>query len=266
VRAACVLIAILAAGCLSKPGFAEDWRPPPVPRFISKAYAGTQGQGTSVGSPGMSLDGYQISTAGIEDGDLVLFIANVDNGSDSVWPDPVAPGFTQLYQSFYNGGDGQTYVVDWKIADHEPATYAGQYGQGKGSSAATIALIAVTGYLDAAPINASAAANELGQEGAAPATATSDGVNTSVPNTTLIWAYGSDWLGSPGNNTFAPPAGFTELVAFGDHGGNGWDWTSQEVSYRANPSSGPTGTISGTLMGSQKSTPWEVLIAIAGEH
>ena len=263
---AAVLIAILATGCLSKPGFAEDWAPPPVPRLISKAFAGDQNQGSQARSPGMSHDGYEISTAGIEDGDLVLFIANVDNGSDSVWPDPVAPGFTQLYQSYYYGGDGQTYVVDWKIADHEPMAYIGLYGTGRGSSAATIALIAVTGYHDAAPINASAAANEPGQDGADPATATSDGVNTSVPNTTLIWAYGSDWIQALGENTFAPPAGFTELVAFGDHGGMSGDWTSQEISYRANPSSGPTGPISGSLAGMYKSTPWNVVIAIAGEH
>jgi hypothetical protein len=115
----------------------------PVPRHIANAYF-TNWSGATFQSPGMMHGGFEIPTDGIVDGDLVLFIANIDNGGPTVWPDPIAPGFQQLVQQFY-GADGQTYVVAWKIAGGEPATYSGTYGGGIMSASATISLVAVSG-------------------------------------------------------------------------------------------------------------------------
>src|SRR5205814_712170 len=148
-------------------------------------------------------------TTGVTDGDLLLLIANVDNGSASLWPNPMAPGFTQLVQTFF-GSDGQTYVVDWKIAAGEPATYTGTYQTGVGSSAAVIALIAVSNVNAAMPINAFTSGNQ-GTTQSMPTVAPSAGVTTTVPNCAILYAAGSDWLSSPGSNSFTLPAGYAFL-------------------------------------------------------
>src|SRR5438477_30533 len=83
---------------------------PPTPRLISTAWFNGAGS-----TAGMTHSGFSIPTTGVSDGDLLILIANVDNGSSALWPNPIAPGFTQLAQTYF-GSDGQTYVADWKIA------------------------------------------------------------------------------------------------------------------------------------------------------
>jgi hypothetical protein len=229
---------------------------PPTPRLISTAWFSGTGN-----SAGMSHSGYSIATSGVADGDLLLLIANVDNGSASLWPNPMAPGFTQLVQTFF-GSDGQTYVVDWKIASGEPATYTGTYQTGVGSSAAVMALIAVGNANAAMPINTFATGN-AGTTASMPTTASSPGVTTTVPNCTILYAAGSDWLSSPGSNSFTLPAGYTSLMEGGDHGDNNWDWTSQMVGWKTQPAAGMSGTISGTLTSGINGIGWTVVIAVA---
>src|SRR5690348_858154 len=79
-------------------------------RLIRNAYFNSNGM-----SPGMSQAGYQIATQGIGPGDLVLFIANIDNGTsdDNVWVLP--DDFHQVRQKFF-GTDGQTFVIAWHVA------------------------------------------------------------------------------------------------------------------------------------------------------
>ncbi len=261
-----VALAAVAPGCLLKPdrvslesdaGIDGATMTTMVPRLISKAYFSAPG---GMSPAGMSASGFEILTSGIADGDLVLFIANIDNGSTTVWPTPIAQGFHQIAQEFF-GSDGQTYVASWKIADHEPDKYAGGYGAGRGSSAATITLLAIAGADPIQPINTFA--SEFATAARMPTVATSTGVETTVPNTTLIYAAGADWLGEAGSNTVTVPDGFTKLAAFGDKGGMSWDWTSQMVAYRAQPAAGLSGPITGTLLGSVMGMGWTVVLAIA---
>ena len=93
----------------------------------------------------MTSSRYSIETSGATDGDLLIFIMNVDNGSDSVIPTPM--GFQQVFEHFYGAYDGQTYAVFYKRSDGvEPQLLSGIYGSGINSAAATITLLAVRGF------------------------------------------------------------------------------------------------------------------------
>jgi hypothetical protein len=226
------------------------------PRLISNSYFSNWSGATFSFPSGMS----RTNSAGVVDGDLLLVFASIDNGSDMVWPNPLAPGFNQLAQAFF-GSDGETYVVAWKIASGEPATYTGSYGSGVNSGSAVISLIAVSGANRTTPINAFLAG--YGSSGASPTIATSPGVTTTVPNCTLLYAAGADWLGTPGSNTFALPAGYSSLTQLGDRGDNNWDWTSQMVGWSPRAVAGATGAISGTLTSTTSGIPWTAVVAIA---
>ncbi len=278
-RAIVGVLALAAGGCFSKPGFngpgsdggdgpdADDSHAPHL-RLISTAYAGShEGNPVVRSSLGMTATTWEITAGGIADGDLLLFIANVDNGdnSNSIWRGLDTLGFSQLVQNFYNGGDGQTFIVDWKIAAGEPGKYTGTFGNGVSSAAATIMLLAVTGYDPArmTPIADSIYANEPGMTGTMPSTATSPGVTTTVADTLLVWATGSDWLSAVGgSNTFTAPTGFTSLMTLGDHGNPMFDWTSEQIAYHVQTQPGFTGQIQGTLTGTVAGTPWDVVLAI----
>ena len=236
-------------------------KPVPVARLIGNAYYSDHSGSTFEFPAGMSKTSFEISTTGIVDGDLVVFIANIDNGSGTIWPNPIAPGFTQLAQAFY-GGDGQSYVVAWKLAKSEPATYSGVYGSGVGSGSATITLIAVSGANQTEPINAFLSEYDPGTA-VTPVPAVSTGVTTTVPNCLLLYAAGSDWMGSPGTNTFTLPTGFTSLTTIADRGGAMWDWTSQMIGSAPKPATGATGAISGSMEGTFTGTAWTAVIAIA---
>jgi hypothetical protein len=231
-------------------------RPTPVPRLIATADYSSAGS-----TAGMSASGFSISTAGVVNGDLLLFIANVDNGDNNNWPNPIATGWHQLAQHRF-GSDGQTYVIDYKIANNEPATVAGSYGVGIGSSAAVIALIAVSGADQTNPINAFLA-NDGNTTSSMPTVATSPGVTTTVSNCLIVYAAGADWLGFGSSNTFSLPAGMSSLMAMGDHGNNMWDWTSQMVGWTAQLNPGATGSFTGTLTSSTPGIPWTAVIAVA---
>ncbi|CAN5922045.1 hypothetical protein BH11MYX3_BH11MYX3_45130 [soil metagenome] len=98
-RASVALLAVVATGCFAKPGFggaaddasADDGHAPKL-RLINTAYAASYDVQPAIrSSPGMSGTTWEISTSGIRDGDLVLFIANVDNGSNRVREGPTGP-------------------------------------------------------------------------------------------------------------------------------------------------------------------------------
>lgn len=245
----------------SPPDLAPDLTKPTLAaRLINNAYYCTNGVNTYA-SAGMTHDAFQLSTSGVVNGDLVLVIGNVDNGSNSVWPVPIFSGFTELAQQYF-GSDGQTYVLSWKIANNEPATYTATYGSGAGSSCATISLIAVSGANPAAPINVFI--NEYNAASPQdPVIAASSGVTTTVANTLLIYAAGSDWLSQTGSSTYVLPTGFTQLTAFGDHGNSQWEWTSQMIGYKPQPAIGATGPISGTMDSTINGMPWSAVIAVA---
>ena len=236
-----IVVALLAAGCFTKPdrpnalvgdahalhdGRPHDGTPQRLtPRLINNAY-----WATGVDMTGMSQTTFSIPTAGINDGDLVLFIASVDNGSNTVWPSPISAGFVQLAQIFY-GNDGETYVVSEKIANHEPSMYQGNYGGGIDSGAAAITLIAIAGADPANPIDAFTTASSTGNE-TATVDCTSPGVTTHVNGDTIIYASGADWESPISSNTVVTPAGYTLLTSLGDYGPADtsgvahWDWTS----------------------------------------
>jgi hypothetical protein len=233
----------------------------PTPRLIAQAWFSNATATTYASTVGMMKTQFEIPTAGIVDGDLVLFIGSIDNGSNTVWPNPIAPGFTQIAQAFY-GSDGETFVVAYKIANAEPPKYTGIYGPGIGSGSSAIALIAVSGARSAMPIDNSLASFSSAA-GMSPVNGSSTGFVTTAANCTLVLASGVDWLGEGGSNTFTLPAGFTSLSQLGDHGTMAWDWTSQQVSWATQPTAGATGAVNWSAQGSQNGQSWTVLVAVA---
>lgn len=233
----------------------------PTPRLVAQAWFSDFSGTTYASTVGMTKNGFEIPTAGIVDGDLVLFIASIDNGSNTVWPNPIAPGFTQIAQAFY-GSDGQTFVVAYKIADGEPPKYTGTYGSGIGSGSSAIALLAVSGANQVMPIDNSLASFSSAA-GMSPVDGSSTGFVTTAANCTLVLAGGVDWLGAGGSNTFTLPNGFTSLSQLGDRGNLTWDWTSQQVSWATQPTAGATGAVDWSALGSYNGQSWTVLIAVA---
>jgi hypothetical protein len=237
----------------------------PVARLISTSYfSDSNASSTTYASPApMTSSHYAIDTTGVVAGDLLIIVANIDNGGAMLFPDPIAPGFLQLAQRYY-GSDGQTYVAAWKIAaSNEPASYSGNYGVGNGSGSAVLSLIAVSGANQTTPINAFLDNNANASQ-ARPTVATSPGVTTTVPNCALIYAAGADWLDSSGGSTtFALPSGYSSLMQIGDHGNNSFDWTSQMMAWTTQTNAGATGSISGTFNGTVDGIPWAIVIAVA---
>lgn len=223
----------------------------------------------SSGSPGMAQHSYAISTTGIADGDLVLFFANIDNGSNDLWQLPA--GFTQLYQSFYNGGDGQTFVAGYKIVDSaagEGLSYAMNYGNGVASGCSVIMVLAVTGYDRAQPFDDTTMT--VGITADNPVVLRGQ-LTTTQPNDRLVLAGGADWLSgygsaaTSGNTTFEPPPGFDLVDGIADSGGTGFTWTSQLVATRVAATPGNTGAEDGHMLSTPSipGTPWLVELAIA---
>jgi len=234
----------------------------PQPRLIAKAFFSDATSTTYASTVGMTKTGFEVPTAGIVDGDLVLFVGAIDNGSNTVWPNPIAPGFTQIAQAFF-GNDGQTFVVAYKIASGEPPKYTGTYGPGIGSGSSTITLLAVSGANQVMPIDNSLASFSSAA-GMNPVLGGSSGFVTTAANCTLVLASGADWLGAGGSNTFVLPSGFTSLAQLGDHGTLDWDWTSEQVSWSTQATAGATGAVNWSTQGSpQNGQSWTVLVAVA---
>lgn len=274
-----VVVAVLLTACVSVPPFQgslDDAKVgdsgdgsigPLTVRWIRNAYRDGGADTVAVGTPMMSKTGFGIPSAGVNEGDLVLFIANVDNGGQGFWKLP--QGFSMVVQRFY-GQDGQTYVVAWKIAGSaEPTYYAGTYDTAVSSSAAaTISLLAVTGYNQLQPIDTVLETDH--QTPTDPADIGSPGITTTVANSLLIFAGGADWTPENGTNTYAAPDGFDLLTSVGDRNTH-WDWTCQVISYKFQAAAGPTGPLTSTLTAksyADNTTPipgggWDVLFAIA---
>lgn len=236
----------------------------PEARLIEHAYW-CGGNGTS----GMDVTQYAISTSNIHDGDLVLFIANIDNGTNDIWALPT--GYTKLYESFYDGGDGQTYVAGYKIvhtATDEGLSYVEPYGNGVASACAVIMLVGVTGYDPNNPIDAKV--TSLGGTATDPAIIRSR-ITTTRPNTRLILAGGADWLtgkpgnGTDGNTTFDQPPNFALIDGITDGGGVAFTWTSQLIATRVAATAGDTGAEDAKMMATPQinGEPWTVEVAIA---
>jgi hypothetical protein len=236
---------------------------PPVPRLIYSAYFTDWGGTTYRSNAGMSRSTYRVSTAGVVNGDLLIVAGTIDSFSSPVWPNPIFPGFTQLAQTYY-GDDGETYIIAWKIANNEPATYSGIYPSGTASASTCLTLIAVSGAHQTSPINATKITNG-GSTNISPVTGNSTGVTTTVANTTLIYVQGVDWQYSPGTATFTTPTGFTNILQIGDKGNSSWEWGSQQIAYKFHSAIGATGAISGGQQFSSTSggSSWTAILAIA---
>ncbi len=237
-------------------------RPTPVARVLSTAYW-TNWFGPVYETPGMSVTGYEIPTAGVVDGELLVFVACVDNGTSTVWPNPLGPGFTQLTQDGW-GHDGQTCAIDWKVAAGEPASYTGTYGPGIVSASAVLTLIAISGADPIAPVGPSLVTVGTGAD-LNPVESSSLGVTTTVPNALLLYTASGDWnCFNVSTVTFTVPSGYTTLLQLGDHGTEEKDWTAIQVERSEQALPGPTGTVSSTMMSTTTcaATPWNALLAI----
>jgi hypothetical protein len=235
----------------------------PQARLIHHAYYCLGGA-----SPGMDTMHYSISTSGLADGDLLLFLANVDNGANDVFVLP--PGFTQLYQNFYLGGDGQTFAAGYKMigsAADEPISYSEMYGPNISSACAVIMLVAVTGYNAAHPFDTTTMT--VGSTADDPVVLRGR-LTTTVANDLLVLAGGADWLSGYGSNatngnvTFDPPPGYTLVEGITDSGGISVVWTTQMVATRVAATPGDTGAEDGTMTATPTITgiPWTVELAI----
>lgn len=237
----------------------------PVARVVSQAYW-TNWFGTEIGTPGTNFDGYSLPTAGVVDGELLLIIACIDNGSDTVWPTPLGPGFRQTFQRFW-GNDGQTCAIDWKIADNEPAAYTGTYGPGIVSASSLLVLVAIPGADPVLPFEGSVDLTGSGT-GTNPVQAMSPGVTTTVPNSLVLYATGSDWeCFEVTDVTFTVPTDFTQLFVASDRGNTATkDWTTFQIATRYMPTPGPTGTITNTETSTGTAdclaTPWTSALVI----
>jgi len=253
------------AGCFaapSRPGNAPwdariDGSPgnAPVAHKLASAWYASNTQ-----SSGMTTTQYSVSIGNVPDGDLILFIANIDNGGTSVWALPT-PMFHQITQSYITG-DGQTLFAAWTIANNEPTTYTQPYGPGIASADATITVLDITGADPASPIIAGPPS--IGGSGEDPVVMSSPGVTTAAPNSLLIFAGGADWLAQSSTATFTPPSGFDVIDAFGDEGTPSFEWTTQLVASAIQASPGPTGTHTAMMSSSpaRAGTPWALDLAI----
>jgi len=229
--------------------------PAPQVRLISHAY-----YSSSSASSGMSGSGWTIPTTGVHDDDLLLFIANIDNGSVDAWQLPA--GFTSSANNFF-GSDGQTYVAGYKRAHGEASSYSASYGGTNiVSASAVIMLLAVTGYDPAQPV--SSAIDMPGAVGVHPVPLAGD-VTTVRANSLLVFAGGADWLSGTGANlTQTPPPGYTTIEAITDRGGSSVTWTSQLVAYKVQPTVGDTGQHTGSITPAPAidGMPWTIELVI----
>lgn len=255
---------MLEAGCFfepAKPAATGDARhdgptgPAPVVRKIASAWYASEDQPSS----GMSASGYSIPTTGINNGDLVLFIGNIDNGNNSTWQLPT-PQFHQLAQVNY-GSDGQTFFAAWTIANNELPTYAKSYIGSLNSAASAITLLAVTGADPTTPIEA--APYTISATYQAPVILASDGVTTTAPDSLVIFAGGADWGGPDQTAAFMPPPGYDVLDAFSDRGGITFQWTTLLVAHKVVHAVGATGAEMGSITANSTGAPWTIEIAIA---
>lgn len=234
----------------------------PVARLVSSAHF-TDWYGPAYGTHGMSRAGFAIETAGVRDGELLLLIGCVDNGSSTAWPSPLAPGFTQLGQDTW-GSDQQTCVVAWRIAAAEPESYAGSYGPGIVSGSSVLALVAVSGARSVNPI-ATYALVAPAQADTDPVDATSSGLVTTGSDTAIVFAASADWTCPVAHGVSSTlPAGFTSLLHEGDHGDDTCDWTWLQIATASQHAAGPTGPLSSTERGTPACTgsAWTAAIAI----
>jgi hypothetical protein len=269
------LLALFASGCLLKPdrvtgdggvgdsghhdGGGLDANPDFVPRLIARAYWNNDG---GMSSPNMTGTSYSLASSGVVEGDLLLIIGNIDNGPTVSPPD----GFQPIMHHFF-GEDGQTYFAFSKVATgNQPAAYSCTYTNYT-SGGATFVLLAIHGAnpdtsnfrIENDPCTSSCGSPQV--------PAPSSGVTTTAPGSLVVYAAGADWRGQSSTAGFMMPSGFTQLAAFGDKGNGDYWWSTEMVGWELAPTTGPTGTISGTLTDISGNNVfgsfWSFVIAIA---
>jgi hypothetical protein len=235
---------------------------PPV-RVVSTAYY--SGYYTSFFSAGMDGTHFSIPTNDVRDNEFLLLFACVDDGSTTVWPNPIAPGFVQLAQDYF--GAGQSCQVSWKVAATEPARYFGAYGAGVVSGSAALALVAVdtaATSLDAVNVQLPPVAGA----GTSSITMTSGGVTTTVANDIVILAAAADWFWTAEHDiAMTSPGGYQSLLALTDQGSSSqMDWASIQIDWKLQVTAGDTNIAtvrqSTTTSGASAGAAWTAMIAV----
>jgi len=270
---ACVLV---LGGCFIKPDRVDPGdgsgsqdagtSPDFVARLAARAYWNLE---ANTGTPLMDHETFALPSTNVVAGELLLIIGSVDNQPVITAP----PDFTLLTKTPYGDGETQTYVAYWKIATtNEPAYYIGKYPNndmtGASSAAGTYVLLTV-GMARDTPIIATQ--NELCTSNCTYSLAMptpSQGVDTTVDNSIVIYAAGGNWLSTDGLEVYDMPAGFTQLAAFGDYGAAHFDWTDIMVGWQLVPTARAAVPVSGTITCNQvdhmsMGSPWTVEIAVA---
>jgi hypothetical protein len=233
-----------------------------VPRVIANAY---YSEGVA-NSSGMSGSGYSIPTTGILDGDLVILIANIDNGIND---DFALPGsnFMKLFDAKY-GADGQTYFAAYGVAHNVGAVYTGAYVQTGGSQNAAMTLLAIAGADTSNPINYFK--DHLGSDAvqSPDAEVTGETDATTTNNCVAVVAAGADWENSAGGTVVEElPSELMLLAELTDEGNlkTQMEWTSQTVGWFPQPTAGLLGSNSISLVtgSAEMGQPWGIVIAVA---
>jgi hypothetical protein len=235
-------------------------------RLAARAYWNLE---AGMGTPMMDHETFALPSAGVLPGELLIIIGSVDNQPVITAP----PGFTLLTKNPYGDGETQTYVAYWKIATTtEPEYYVGKYPNnnmtGASSAAGTYVLLRVGLARDTPAIaflNETCAPN-CTYTSAMPTP--SQGVDTTVDNSIVIYAAGGNWVSTDGLEVYDMPTGFTQLAAFGDYGYARFDWTDIMVGWQLVPTARPAVPVSGTITCDQgghisMGSPWTVEIAVA---
>lgn len=280
-------LAVVLAGCLIKPdratgdggAGAQDTRPgdaegdgrgsggPFAARLISTAYFGSQG-GSSIHNGSTA---WQLSTTGLQPGELAIIIGNVDGGTTLLG---LSSDFALLAEQAFGPTPGQTYFAFAKTAGtNEPDAYGGSYGAASATGFSAIALIAIAGASAAPPISAHANDNCV----MSCTTTAGPAVKLDAPQLTtvadgsmLVFAGGADWLGN-GHVAFQPPQEMTALTQLTDEGtatAYNFEHSTLLVATTIQPDHGLTAAYSGQSTnlktgGVVGGLPWTILIAVA---
>jgi hypothetical protein len=231
-----------------------------VPRVLAKAWYSDVGMSQNMGS-----SAYWISTFGVQDGDFLLLIANMDNGSDDEFVSP--PNFTKLDDHYYYGGDGQTFYAAYAVANGEPDHYSEAYKYEAGSRMTAMALIAIAGADTSDPPNVSNYYLGTSAVVSPQAEITSSDDITTVNNCAVVVAAGADWLHFDTSVAEEMPSQVPLLAELTDQGdlATDADWTSLTVGWFPQVAAGPLPDYSITLAtgSADMGEAWGVVIAVA---
>jgi hypothetical protein len=236
-------------------------------RVLGNGWYGSGAGGTD--TPGMTGSGYGVSTGDYKNGDLLLLIGNVDNGTDGEILVP-GPSWTTIYDTFYGGGtDGQTYFAAWAVASNETAMLNGSYADTAKGHNGTMTLLDITGANTSNPIGSASTTTSTEYDPSPTVQLTTAGMEmTTTDNTLVILAGGVDWESTEGGSGLIPEYGGSAqlLSVLTDEGSNATvvKYTNQVVEYILQSTAGFLGDnhVTMAISSNEMGAPWTMVLVI----